>query len=399
MAMNERMIKMPHQAACGFYRVAVVDAATKEVVWQQKDWGRNLILNNGMDSVAVRTWAEQFTIASAGTGITPTSRTAGTATAAQAGTTVTLSGTGITFDAGDVGNMIKWGTTEEARIVTYTSPTQVEVTPSQSVSDGAFVIYHTNQTDLTTQVKRTSTYLTGAGNCGTTVDTGTGTVKLRRTFDFSAEVGTVNYTEVALNWHLVNPNTAFSRILLPSAVPVNAGQQLRLVYELQIVMSPTTPVVFSAAVSGWPVAPSTDTQAQQQIQYAGLNQVATNGTSGSSNLSNEPSDASYVFISPSSTALASFNSCVDRSTSAAQISSTLSAYVALSFSRDKTSTFPVGQANGTTWRSIGVGTSGIPPVYSSNNSGFVVLFDQNQTKANTQTLTFTFRNSWSRVLA
>lgn len=402
MIMKRHIIEQPRQLAAGFYKVAVVDTATQRVVWEQKDWGRNLILNNGIDGIALRSWAASFSVATAGTGVTPTSRSAPTAAASQSTTTVSVTGTGFTFDAGDVGNMIKWGTSEEARIVSFTNPTTVEVTPSQSVVSGAFTVYHTNQTDVDTFVKRTGTYLTGAPNCQTAYDALTGMAMLRRTFDFSVEVGTVSYTEVALGWDLSFADRCFSRILLPSAVPVNAGQQLRLVYELRITLAPTTPEAITAAVSGWPVLPSTSTTAQQQLQLFAIDSVSSAGNTVAGIRANEPSVAAHVWISPSAAALVAFDGTpADRSVNGSYIAATLSAYTPFSYTRDRTGVFPVGDANRTDFRSLGVGQqdgfAGYNPF--ANGCAFVVLFDENQAKANTQTLTLTFRSTWNRVLA
>jgi hypothetical protein len=62
------------QAASGRLKWQVVDGATGEVVRDSgPDWIKNLILNAGMDEVAVKTWVDCFQYAIAGTGVTPTS--------------------------------------------------------------------------------------------------------------------------------------------------------------------------------------------------------------------------------------------------------------------------------------------------------------------------------------
>ncbi len=394
-----------HQAARGLYKVAVVDARTREVVWEQKDWRKNLILNNGMDRVALAAWCDCFTYGIAGNGTTPTNRSSSEVTASQSGTTVTATSGSFTFTSGDVGNMIKWSTNEEARITAFTSGTSVEVTPSQSVAGATFVVYHTNQTSLAGELKRTATYLAGSPYCQTDVDLVYGIVKNRRTYDFTAETGTVSYTEVGVGWAASGGGTTFSRILLADAVVVNSGQQLRLVYELQITMTPFTPQSFTAAVAGWPVAPSTTTTANQQVQLHGLSTIAASGvtTTSSGGYANEPAyygNNSKIWVSPSSTALAAFNSVVNRLTNSATCTTTLAAYVALSFYMDKTGVFLVSQANRTDLYTMGLGPE-VPAsnVYPAQYNTFCVLFDEPQTKANTQTLTLTFRSSWTRVLS
>jgi hypothetical protein len=91
-----------HQSARGLYKVAVVDALTKKVVWEQPDWGKNLILNNGMDRIAVGTWCDCFLYGMAGTGVTPTRRYSNEVSADQAGTTVTATVGSLTFTSGDI---------------------------------------------------------------------------------------------------------------------------------------------------------------------------------------------------------------------------------------------------------------------------------------------------------
>src|SRR5574337_1884283 len=110
-----------------------------------------------------------------------------------------------------------------------------------------------DQTQLSSQQKRTNTYLTGSPYCSTVL--ATNVLKLRRTYDFTAEVGTVNYAEIALGWSNTGATNIFSRILLASVVPVNSGQQLRVTYELQITITPLAPYTRSVVINSWPVAP------------------------------------------------------------------------------------------------------------------------------------------------
>jgi len=399
-----------HQTARGLYKVAVVDAATQEIVWEQKDWGKNLILNNGMNSVASRYWAASMAFAVAGTGITPMALSSAEVTASQASNVVSATVGSYTFSSGDIGNTIKWDVGgAEALITGFTNPQSVTVTPSQSVGSGTFVVYQTNQTGMATEVKRTAVYLPGAPYCQTSVDISTGVVALRRTYDFSAEVIQRNYTEVGACWNSTafTGNTTFSRILLPLAVTVNPGQQLRFVYELQVTLGPVTPASFSASVSGWPVAPSVNTNASQQLEHHGLQIVASSGagTNGAGGYANEPSESGtmggYMFVSPNASAFSAFDTTVSRQASGYEVSlMSLLPYTPLSFTLDKTATYTVAQLNRTDLRSVGLCanlvSSGLNPAVAN---GLVTLFDQSQSKNNTQTLSFIFRFTWGRTLA
>lgn len=397
------------QAAQGIARVQVVDTATQEVV-HDTGWLKNLILNQGMDRVAQTVWADLFLQCAAGTGVTPTADDSGITTAAQSGTAVTLSGGSFVFTdtSTDAGKTIKWDSGQEAIISSVVSPTSLIMTTSATVGAGEFTVYRTNQVQLAAEQKRTNTYLTGSGNCGTTLVGNQ--LQMRRTYDFTSESGTVNYTELGWSWTSTPANTLFSRLLLPSVVTVLSGQQLRVIYQLNLTITPSTSQSRTAIISGWPVSPATTTDGQEQVQYIGTSSVTTAGAStqldGASNTS-EPSNSTSqgAFLSNVSTALASFNSAVDRTPSGITTNPyatlTNQSYTAGSYYRDKTATFAVGDGNGTTIRSMGVGFN--TPVsafaYQATRQALVFVFNEAQTKTNTHTLTLTWRWSWSRVLS
>jgi hypothetical protein len=389
------------QACQGRMRWMVVDSKTQEVV-RESGWIKNLILNLGMNRVAVNYYADCFTYCVAGTGVTPTNQASGATTAVQSGSSVTLSGGTFTFTdtATDAGKIIKWDSSgEEATIVTVISPTSVTVSNSASVGSNTFVVYLTQQTGLTTEVKRTNTYLTGLGNCGTTYVGATG--QHRRTFDFSAEVGTVVYTEVGFSWAASPGNNLFSRLLLPAPVTVNASQQLRIVYELWVTLVPSSPASKTAIITGW-----SSTTGNEQVVGGGLATIATSGLTNSSFpgvYGNEPSLGSNlgVYLSTDSSAPATFNTGDDRSPNAAYTNLIAQAYVSDTYTRDKTAVFDLNTGNRSDWRSMGYGYHG-PNVwfaYQSNYNCYVFVFDNPQEKLNTHTLTLTFRWSWSRVLS
>lgn len=397
-------ISGPHQKAQGFAQCFVVDSVSGKVV---REYPRqsNLILNQGMDQVATTAWAAIFQYCSAGTGVTPTSDDSSPTTAAQSGTTVTLSGGSFVFTSTpvDAGKTIKWDSGEEATIVTVTSPTVVEVSNSATVLADDFIVYRTNQTQLATQVKRTNTYLTGSPFCGTTV--ASNVVKMRRTFDFTAESGLVTYTEVGLGWDAGSPTSIFSRILLAVPVPVGAGQQLRVTYELWVTVLPAASFSKTAIIGGWPVAPAATTDGMEAVQYIGLTFVSTAGTA-LANLeqglgSGDPATTSGigVFVSDDATAPASFGSSVNRSLNASYANATRAAYVAGTYYVDKSATFAVGSGNGTGIRSIGYGAHNPNVYFAYGQTVMVFVFNEAQTKLNTHTLTFTWRFAWSRVLS
>jgi hypothetical protein len=396
-------MRAQHQKAQGFVQCFVVDAASGKVV-KEYPRQRNLILNQGMDQVAADVWANLFVYCSAGNGVTPTSDDSSPTTAAQSGTTVTLVGGSFVFTdtATDAGKIIKWDTGEEARISSVTNPTTVQVANSASVIAGDFTVYRTNQTGLSSQLKRTNTYLSGTPYTGTTL--ASNVLQMRRTYDFTAEVGTVNYTEVGPGWHVSSPTAIFSRILLTVPVTVNAGQQLRVTYELQLSVLPATSFSKTAIIGGWPVAPAGSTDGTEAVQYIGLQVVSAFGQTENSLDAglgaNEPSLTSPigVFVSTTSTPPASFGSNIVR-VGTGSVAATRAAYVAGNYYVDKSGTLPVGDGNSTGIFSMGYGYHNPNLQFAYVNTGMVFVFNEAQTKLNTHTLTLTWRFSWSRVLS
>jgi len=387
----------------GRYKVYVVDSATKEVV-EERDWAPNLFLNQGMNGVATKLIANLNLRCCVGTGTTDTKLDSGVITASQTGTTVTASA-GI-FVAGDVGNVIKWDSGEESFITVYNSDTSVTVTPSQSVASDEFTIYRTNQTGLGTEVKRTGTYLTGSPNTESTRSGNTFTN--RRTFDFTAESGSVSYTELGLSDNASAGANLNFRIKFSSPVALVSGQQLRITHDFIFTLGPTTSVALNPVpVTNWPVAPATDTNGDFQLEDICVSKVTTAGSTsawnftalGSVENSNEPSVDSKLWLSSVSTALNTWPGAVNGTTSSTADSGNLTkdAYVTNSFTITKTGVLGTSNGNGTAdRRSLGYGI-----VFTSDTSRSAarILFDQAQTKSNVHIFTAVWRWTWTRVLS
>jgi len=393
----------PTCLAKGRFKVAVIDARTKRVV-HERPWQPNLILDQGLDKIATVTWASVFAYCAAGTGNTPTSDTSGATTASQSGTTV-IASAGF-FASGDAGKLIRWGDGHEAKITSFTDSTHVTVDRSQTVTGATFTMYRVNQTGLTAEVSggagRSNNYLTGSPSCDSSR---TGAVfTMTRTYDFSSPAGSTNYAEIGVSDSGTQSNNLFSRMLISGgSVTVLATQQLRVTYQLQLTVSPTTPFSKTAAITGWPVLPATATSGTEQMAGIGLSKVATTGLAGAwdgfnlSNQCNEPSVGGQIWISPSSDAHLSFPASPDRRANAAVKSLSLGSYSNGNFYLDKTATFSANEANRSDFRSMGV--AGANFATTVIEVGFCFLFDQAQTKDNTHTLALTFRFSWGRDLS
>lgn len=389
----------------GKAQVKVINGKSGRVLREYPEQ-RNLILNNGMDMVATTAFVDCFSRAVLGTGTTPTVDDSGLTQASQTGTTVTISGGAFNFTstAVDAGKMIKWDSGAEARIVTVTSVTVAEVANSATVASGEFRVYRTNQSGLASESKRSSTYLTGSANCGS-VWTGA-SVAHKRTYDFTSEVGSVTYNEIGFSNTSSAGNNLFSRILLAAGVSLVAGQAVRLVYTLTMVLSPSTAtVVGTSPITGWATATGVT-----QLQWRFIQNITSSGTIGTGDEFNssccEPSSygvgsSSFpcVILSSSSAAHNTFGTAGPTRTALVGSFNTsllvLSAYTALSFYREKAFTFSVSQGNFSTIRSIMMCETN----EAGNNQSLVYIIDSNQTKDNVHTLTITFRITWTRVLA
>lgn len=372
---------------------------------RQKVETPNLILNQGLDGIAVRKWCDSFLYCAVGSGATAISVDSGVTTASQAGTVVTLSGGSFVFTntVTDAGRVIRWDSLETARIVTITSPTVANVDVSQTVAAAEFTVYNAQQVGLTTEIQRTNNYLTGAGNCGTAL--ATNVFSHKRTFDFPTEVGSVTYREIGFSHTVTAGNNLFSRVKLPADLVLVTGQVLRVVYTLQLTVTPYVATPKTANIVGWPVSPATTTEGDEQIQLWGLSSVVT--ASGATiaydtgGYVNEPSEltTAYLFLSTSGALLSAIGTSADRTgTSPSEQIALSTTYTALAFTLDKYTIWDTAAANSTAWQTIGLGlVSGGSHAYTYNTFAFV--FDQDQTKDDQHTLQINFTFTWGRDLS
>ena len=400
------MMKLPkvHYGLQGKLAVSVVERG--EVIKTFPEV-KNLILNQGLDLVASQQFGACFDHAVAGTGSTATELDGGAETATIAAGVVTISNIGfLAGDASDVGRTIKLTSSgNNYRITSQISSTQCNVTPADSIGPDNFFIYNTNQTGLTAEVKRTTTYLTGAPDCQT-VTVGAVTT-MTRTFDFSAEGGPITYNEVGFSNLNAAGSNLFSRVKLPAGVPLLTGQQLRLKYSLAITVSPITPLTIGTSpIIGW--ASATGTLVNVMIPIGFVN-TSGNTLSSGSVFGQNPVDGKYYWagdpsqttgslvLSTENSAHGSYGSLTTDggSTTKATLTEGLSSYISGTYTRDRFATYAVGNANRTDW---GCFYQGFLAVSNSYYTLARYLFDTAQTKLSTHTLTLGWRSTWGRIL-
>lgn len=225
-------------------------------VVEDRPWQNNLILDQGLNGIAVRSWQASFAYCAAGTGNDSTQYDSSTTTATQSTTTITTSANFFDSLPGNgVGMLIRWDSGETAKITAYTSPTEVTVSNSASVSAGEFTVYAVNQTSLETEARRSTGYLTGAGNCGTSIVGNVLTMKRTYEFDAVTDPGGENITELGFSWDADDDpdgDNLFSRVLIAGgAVAVAQTFQLRVIYELAVTVEPDTAQARTVAITGW----------------------------------------------------------------------------------------------------------------------------------------------------
>lgn len=373
------------------FKVQVLDGRTKKVLRETK-WAPNLILDQGLNTVmggaTTNAPSYQSIACAVGTGTAPVEFDSGTITATAAGTNVTSSA-GF-FTAGMVGMLLKFNSGAERYITAFNSSTSVDVNASVTAGPEEFTVWAVNQTSLGSESKRTNTYLTGAGNCGTSIVAQVTIYK--RTYDFAVEVANQNYTELGWSQTTSAGANLFSRALITGgSVSVLIGQQLRVIYELSMGYGQKTPTAATAAIAGWPVAPAVTTDGDYMncnpISEPGNVDTNGNATTGSTTLLAQPDwrlTTGTVF--PSFGADYSEGSNLGTATSLS-----LDSYVSGSFSRTKNANWNLTTGNSTAIR-------GIFQNSGSGRSMALFIFDEAQTKANTHTLALSWPVTLARIL-
>lgn len=249
-------------------------------------------------------------------------------------------------------------------------------------------------TVLQAQAAATNTYLTGAGNSGTTRPTAT-RHELLRTYDFALGALNGTFGELGFSWSGVATEPLFSRVQIasggtPTTVTVTPAQQLRVVYRLGVNFAPAAHTAMTVDIPGWGPTPGVHA-IQNTALGAPIVEVATTGAS-SPDVHRNNLEAAVIgldgFVSTTSTALATVGEVVSRVNTSAK-NRVLAAYTAGSFFRDHHLDFLLGEANNPALRSCGLG--------SATNHSYAVVFDADRPKANTHTLRLTFRISLARA--
>lgn len=375
------MLPALHTRAAVFYRAAILDAATgREVFTLPRK--KNLILDAGLDRVALDRWQDCIRYAVAGSGVTPTRRDSGAVTVSRTGNVLTASAGW--FVAADSGKLFKFNSGQEVKIAAYVDATHVTTTTAGDIAASAGTMWAVNQTGLDAELARTNTYGNGGGDNTVTLDGGANALTQRRTFVFPPEGALRTYREVGWS-HDGNPGeNLFGRDVLPGAgLTLAAGQQLKIVLELVL----TVDLLAPEAANALPWSGGTAEQQLENISWdAYFNpSYATNG-------SVFLSESSAVFRASRVTESGSPGGPLDGVSY--QVPVQAAGYVAGSRERAFYGVFTVNDGNSAAIRSAGYGWYDWASLYPVLR----IKFAANQTKDTDHTLRIDFRHSWDRVL-
>lgn len=420
-----------HQTVKGWFTAQAI-SPDGEVVAERR--GKNLILNDGMDMIGVTYYTALMAYASAGTGSRPNSISGGDSTITQSASIITLwpGATGLQNFSSSItsstpfevyysasmssGDVIVYGNGSQSMVVAIDTVNGMSASLSQSYdipsgSNQTFTIWKTSQRALQKQTSRTSTYLSGFN--GSTDETGSnGAPNIRthyRTYDFTAETSTKNYTEVGVGWVASGTGSVFSRHVLPEMLAISSSYRLRLRYDLQVVYEPDIITPLTASVTGWPVAPATNTHASQSIQAFLASFIQSDGSQQtyldclSPGAYTDHTSTYFLFenfISTDSQSLRALGTSAARGGAQLATSHWRTTYVTNSYVAEKNAQWDLNDGNSQGIACIGFGNyytgiGGNTP-YATNKNAFLMLFEQTQSKLNTQVLTVVWRWTWDR---
>ena len=256
------------------------------------------------------------------------------------------------------------------------------------------------QTGLGNEVKRTGTLVTGDGKVGRTTTGNTAT--FRYTWDYSPEgIGGANYSEHGISPSATPGNNLFARSLISGGtISVANGQQLRVIYDVSVTVTPSTQTAVTVGGTGWPVSGVTD--------CTGLAIISEWDTAVGS-LSTEGGTNTYSFLNFTNVY---GTGCTMRACSAMSLNSSIggvlsyntisnsdvafqpSSYVSGSFTRNYV---PVGYATAASWNSTSI-YGWIFGTHYSNYNALAFRYNYAQTKANTHRLRYpSITVTWARA--
>ena len=277
-----------------------------------------------------------------------------------------------------------------------------------------------NDTGLAARIGNYATsVLSSNPNTGTCFDRANGKVIMRVTHDHEVEAADRNINELGWFGNTTASPVMFSRLILPSTITVLTGQSLRTVYQLEVSLSPVSSTPVAPSITGWTTdgdyrwecafpATSSTLATHDPSAFSLFDTVGTGGNMSAAISLGDYTDGGGLVACYSPQAITmygvaqSFNSFGSRvgtpapsstvynagsgilTNSAGTSAVTVQNYTNGNFYRDSTL---VCEPNWTGYSSISI--------YAIRFRGLMYIFDNPQTKTNTQRLTLNYRISIS----
>lgn len=372
-----------HSTASVLYETQILEKGEVVTSRQQK---RNLLLDSGLDGIAVRSWWAAFSHCVLGSGTTPTKRDSGAITVTISGEVATASAN--FFESGDVGRLLKLDTGQEVYITAHTSATEVAVAGATDEAASEFAIWYVDETGHENELVRTNNLGTDSGDVSSTWDGSK--IEHKRTFIFPAETESRTYREIGWSHTASAGGNLLGRDLIPGGGDsISEGKQYKVVVRLQVTPTPIAQIDLTDVGTGGFATTGKATIVSLSSAFDGIG----GGIFGVS-VSLEPSGTGKrVYLN-----LEDFTLQENATTSniAPEVgvitakSMVPTSYNLKSFHRDFVYKLSPGEFNGTVY-GIGFGAGNF-------RKFFGVKFDAPQTKDSDHTLQIVFRFSWGRTL-
>ena len=416
-----------------------------------KDTGfvKNLILNTGMDEFVNRPITDLFSCCVIGSGSAETKKvskpniilyTSGNGYNAnlyntlvyRVGSFVSFSDVNVTasiITTSDIGRIIKIENDGNYLISSRTNSLTCSVlningtVPTGVSYNNNYTIYFTNQTTMSYEIYRIGKVNDNSGtpdsvygyygNCSSIIQSGS--IRHTRVYYLNTITDTLSTTikEIGFGWSTTaNSPTLFSRIRLTegpsgSAVVLNTGQELIVLYELNIGVSPNTPTSSSlnllTTASG---SVQCELYGLSKITSAGRTSYFDDGLHGNEpyynnnyNIYGLPTSSYkglYIYSSSDSSSFSTWGTNVNRTSNYITKSIYyISPYTSSNYFINKVAIFNDTESINSDLRTIGIGLDNA----NSNKNLLTFLFDSSQNKQNGYLMSVSQSFTWNRLLS
>ena len=416
-----------------------------------KDTGyiKNLILNAGMDQIASKPFAELTCCCIIGTGSAETRKTSNpdvtnytsgsgydanlyNTLVYRVGSFVSFSDVNVTasiITTSDIGRIIKIENDGNYLISSRTNSLTCSVlningtVPTGVSYNNNYTIYFTNQTTMSYEIYRIGKVNDNSGtpdsvygyygNCSSTIQSGS--IRHTRVYYLNTVTDRLSTTikEIGFGWSpTANSQTLFSRIRLTegpsgSAVIINTGQELIVLYELNIGVSPNTPTSSSlnllTTASG---SVQCELYGLSKITSAGRTSYFDDGLHGNEpyyynnyNIYGLPTSSYkglYIYSSSDSSSFSTWGTNVNRTSNYVTKSIYyIPPYTSSNYFINKIAIFNDTESINSDLRTIGIGLDNA----NSGKNLLTFLFDSSQNKQNGYLMSVSQSFTWNRLLS